>query len=91
MNPSTVLRSLKCSCWLQEEDRGAESLTDNDPDTFWESDGSQGNHWIRMQMKSETVIKYVNTCIQSVSWSVGQVDVLAGENIYISIIIQGRK
>ncbi|KAI0207747.1 E3 ubiquitin-protein ligase HECTD3 [Lamellibrachia satsuma] len=42
-----------------EDDRGAESLTDNDPDTFWESDGSQSNHWIRLQMKSETIIKWV--------------------------------
>jgi len=34
-----------------------ENLTDNDPNTFWESDGSHGSHWIRLRMKKGIVIK----------------------------------
>jgi len=32
-------------------------LTDNDPMTYWETDGSQGLHWIRLNMKKGTIIK----------------------------------
>ncbi|XP_030061835.1 E3 ubiquitin-protein ligase HECTD3 [Microcaecilia unicolor] len=39
------------------EDSTAWCLTDNYTDTYWESDGSQGQHWIRLHMKKGTVIK----------------------------------
>ncbi|XP_074642491.1 E3 ubiquitin-protein ligase HECTD3-like [Tubulanus polymorphus] len=39
------------------EDGVAENLTDGDGETFWESDGQQGNHWVRLQMKKGTIIK----------------------------------
>ncbi|XP_072366834.1 E3 ubiquitin-protein ligase HECTD3 [Scyliorhinus torazame] len=32
-------------------------LTDGDNDTFWESEGNQGHHWIRLYMKKGTIIK----------------------------------
>ncbi|XP_058031226.1 E3 ubiquitin-protein ligase HECTD3 [Ahaetulla prasina] len=32
-------------------------LTDNHEDTYWESDGSQGQHWVRLNMKKGTIIK----------------------------------
>ena len=47
---------------LLQDDEGADNLTDGDPDTFWESDGNQGLHWIRLQMKKGTIIKYVCLC-----------------------------
>ncbi|XP_076441534.1 E3 ubiquitin-protein ligase HECTD3-like [Babylonia areolata] len=39
------------------DDDGPLNLTDGDPDTYWESDGSQGQHWIQLRMKKGTVIK----------------------------------
>ncbi|XP_062872482.1 E3 ubiquitin-protein ligase HECTD3 [Trichomycterus rosablanca] len=35
---------------------GAACLTDGDIDTFWESDGLQGQHWIRLHMKRGTIV-----------------------------------
>ncbi|KAJ1169518.1 hypothetical protein NDU88_001411 [Pleurodeles waltl] len=32
-------------------------LTDNNTETYWESDGSQGEHWIRLHMKKGTIVK----------------------------------
>ena len=46
-----------CVTDLQEDD-SKEALTDGDPDTYWESDGSQSRHWIRLHMKTGTVIRY---------------------------------
>nr|KAG5697406.1 hypothetical protein BaRGS_008832 [Batillaria attramentaria] len=48
--------------WSLEHDEsldedGPLNLTDGDPDTYWESDGSQGQHWIQLRMKKGTVIK----------------------------------
>ncbi|KAK7484074.1 hypothetical protein BaRGS_00024686 [Batillaria attramentaria] len=39
------------------DEDGPLNLTDGDPDTYWESDGSQGQHWIQLRMKKGTVIK----------------------------------
>ena len=33
-----------------------DNLTDGDDDTFWESDGHQGQHWIRLTMKKNVII-----------------------------------
>lgn len=35
---------------------GAAGLTDGDTETYWESDGMQGQHWIRLHMKRGTVV-----------------------------------
>ncbi len=45
--------------FCHQEDDGPENLTDGDNDTYWESDGSQGQHWIRLHMKKGTIIKSV--------------------------------
>ena len=45
--------------FTRQEDDGVENMTDGDPDTYWESDGSQGQHWIRLKMKKSTIVKYV--------------------------------
>ena len=42
---------------FDQDDDGPLNLTDGDPDTYWESDGSQGQHWIQLRMKKGTVIK----------------------------------
>ncbi|XP_075791963.1 E3 ubiquitin-protein ligase HECTD3 isoform X1 [Pelodiscus sinensis] len=39
------------------EDFNVSCLTDGNPDTYWESDGSQGQHWVRLTMKKGTVVK----------------------------------
>ncbi|CAH1774452.1 unnamed protein product [Owenia fusiformis] len=39
------------------DDDGAENMTDGDPETFWESDGSQNHHWVKLKMKKGTIIK----------------------------------
>lgn len=39
------------------DEDGPLNLTDGDPDTYWESDGSQGQHWIQLRMKKGTIVK----------------------------------
>ncbi|XP_071166194.1 E3 ubiquitin-protein ligase HECTD3-like isoform X2 [Mytilus edulis] len=39
-----------------DESTGSSPLTDGDPDTYWESDGSAGRHWIELKMKKGAVI-----------------------------------
>ena len=39
-----------------EEDKDA--LTDGNQASYWESDGSQGCHWIRLRIKKGIIIKY---------------------------------
>ncbi|XP_060940191.1 E3 ubiquitin-protein ligase HECTD3-like [Limanda limanda] len=43
------------SCSVDPSD-GVSCLTDGDTETYWESDGSQGQHWIRLHMKRGTVV-----------------------------------
>ncbi|KAL5022299.1 hypothetical protein ScPMuIL_001454 [Solemya velum] len=45
------------------DEAGPSSLTDGDPDTYWESDGSQGQHWIQLRMKKGTVIKKLHLIV----------------------------
>lgn len=47
------------------DDDGPQNLTDDNPDTYWETDGSQGQHWIRLKMKKGTVIKKLLLSIDS--------------------------
>ncbi|XP_041372732.1 E3 ubiquitin-protein ligase HECTD3-like isoform X2 [Gigantopelta aegis] len=51
----TYVESIDVSSFC--EDDGPENLTDGSEDTFWESDGNQGQHWIQLRMKKGTVIK----------------------------------
>lgn len=39
------------------DEYGPSCLTDGDPNTWWESDGSHGQHWIQLRMKKGTIIK----------------------------------
>uniref|UniRef100_A0A7M4FJC7 HECT domain E3 ubiquitin protein ligase 3 n=1 Tax=Crocodylus porosus TaxID=8502 RepID=A0A7M4FJC7_CROPO len=39
------------------EDFNVSCLTDSHADTYWESDGSQGQHWVRLNMKKGTIVK----------------------------------
>ncbi|PIK42263.1 putative E3 ubiquitin-protein ligase HECTD3 [Apostichopus japonicus] len=42
------------SSWDEES---AACLTDGDPSTYWESDGRQGQHWIRLTMRKGVIVK----------------------------------
>lgn len=44
--------------YAYQEDDGPDNMTDGDAETYWESDGNQGQHWIRLTMKKGTIIKY---------------------------------
>ncbi|XP_068809049.1 E3 ubiquitin-protein ligase HECTD3 isoform X1 [Struthio camelus] len=41
----------------QAEGFNASHLTDGQRDTYWESDGPLGEHWVRLNMKKGTVVK----------------------------------
>ena len=45
-----------CYKHFQEQEL-AQNLLDGDPDTFWESDGSLGRHYIRLQIMSGVIIQ----------------------------------
>jgi len=45
--------------YLQGDD-DENNLIDGNPETFWESDGTNGEHWIRLKMKRGTII---NRCL----------------------------
>uniref|UniRef100_A0A3Q3LEJ3 HECT domain containing 3 n=1 Tax=Mastacembelus armatus TaxID=205130 RepID=A0A3Q3LEJ3_9TELE len=40
-------------------------LTDGDTETYWESDGMQGQHWIRLHMKRGTVVNKLILAVDS--------------------------
>ncbi|XP_059419640.1 E3 ubiquitin-protein ligase HECTD3-like isoform X2 [Carassius carassius] len=44
---------------------GASCLTDGDTETYWESDGMQGQHWIRLHMKRGTVVNKLILTVDS--------------------------
>uniref|UniRef100_A0A3Q4HB06 HECT domain containing 3 n=1 Tax=Neolamprologus brichardi TaxID=32507 RepID=A0A3Q4HB06_NEOBR len=44
---------------------GASCLTDGDVETYWESDGMQGQHWIRLHMKKGTVVNKLILTVDS--------------------------
>ncbi|KAM6080785.1 E3 ubiquitin-protein ligase HECTD3-like [Theristicus caerulescens] len=39
------------------DDCGVAHLTDNQTFTFWESNGPQGQHWVRLNMRKGTIVK----------------------------------
>ncbi|XP_048588290.1 E3 ubiquitin-protein ligase HECTD3-like isoform X2 [Nematostella vectensis] len=42
---------------VSSEDSSKDCLTDGDPVTYWESDGNQGRHWVRLSIKPGVIIK----------------------------------
>lgn len=46
--------------WSLQEQELANNVFEDDPGTFWESDGSHGRHYIRLHMKAGVVIQYVS-------------------------------
>ncbi|KAM4722366.1 E3 ubiquitin-protein ligase HECTD3 [Rhinophrynus dorsalis] len=47
------------------EENNLSRLTDGYHDTFWESDGSHGQHWIQLQMKEGTIVKKLLLTVDS--------------------------
>ena len=43
---------------IEAGDGETANLTDDDPNTYWETDGSEGMHWLRLNMRKGTIIKY---------------------------------
>ncbi|MBN3272630.1 HECD3 ligase, partial [Polyodon spathula] len=51
------MESIDVSSCSEDPSEGVSCMTDGDADTYWESDGAQGQHWIRLRMKKGTVVK----------------------------------
>lgn len=43
----------------KQDEESAACLTDGDSSTYWESDGRQGQHWIRLTMRKGVIVKWV--------------------------------
>ncbi|KAM4641143.1 E3 ubiquitin-protein ligase HECTD3 isoform 2-T3 [Discoglossus pictus] len=56
-NVKQFVDSIKVS--TATEDNSFSCLTDGYHDTYWESDGSQGQHWIQLNMKEGTIVKKI--------------------------------
>ncbi|XP_030878781.1 E3 ubiquitin-protein ligase HECTD3 isoform X3 [Leptonychotes weddellii] len=50
-------RGIHGSCTKITEEFNVSCLTDSNADTYWESDGSQCQHWVRLTMKKGTIVK----------------------------------
>lgn len=57
------VESIDVSSFIDEF--GASCLTDGDTDTYWESDGTQGQHWIQLRMKKGTIVKKLSVTVDS--------------------------
>ncbi|KAM7400218.1 hypothetical protein PAMA_004763 [Pampus argenteus] len=57
--------SIDVSSCSEDPSGGASCLTDGDIDTYWESDGMQGQHWIRLHMKKGTVVNKLILTVDS--------------------------
>ncbi|XP_028329338.1 E3 ubiquitin-protein ligase HECTD3 isoform X1 [Gouania willdenowi] len=57
--------SIDVSSCSEDPSGGASCLTDGDTETYWESDGLQGQHWIRLHMKRETVVNKLILTVDS--------------------------
>ncbi|XP_048844617.1 E3 ubiquitin-protein ligase HECTD3 [Brienomyrus brachyistius] len=57
--------SMDVSSCSEDPSSGVSCLTDGDSDTYWESDGMQGQHWIRLRMKRSTVVKKLILTVDS--------------------------
>ena len=47
-----------------KDDDTSDHLTDGNPDTFWETDGGVGTHWIKLTMKPGTIIRCVGVRVE---------------------------
>ncbi|XP_025889253.1 E3 ubiquitin-protein ligase HECTD3 [Nothoprocta perdicaria] len=65
----------------QAENFNASHLTDGRTDTFWESEGPQGEHWVRLYMKKGSIIKKLWLLLESqtLSYIPRRVAVYGGE------------
>ncbi|XP_033095652.1 E3 ubiquitin-protein ligase HECTD3-like [Anneissia japonica] len=74
------VESVDVSSTCEEDD--ASCLTDGDTSTYWESDGSQGQHWMRLHMKKGTIIKrlYIAVDGQDDNYMPSHVIVMAGQD-----------
>ncbi|XP_051985271.1 E3 ubiquitin-protein ligase HECTD3-like isoform X3 [Xyrauchen texanus] len=57
--------SIDVSSSSEDPSGGVSCLTDGDTETYWESDGMQGQHWIRLHMKSGTVVNKLILTVDS--------------------------
>lgn len=57
--------SIDVSSCSEDPSGGASCLTDGDTETYWESDGMQGQHWIRLHMKRGTVVNKLILTVDS--------------------------
>ncbi|KAK9538818.1 hypothetical protein VZT92_003967 [Zoarces viviparus] len=57
--------SIDVSSCSEDPSGGASCLTDGDIETYWESDGMQGQHWIRLHMKKGTVVNKLILTVDS--------------------------
>ncbi|XP_026864354.1 E3 ubiquitin-protein ligase HECTD3 isoform X1 [Electrophorus electricus] len=57
--------SIDVSSCSEDPSGGASCLTDGDSETYWESDGMQGQHWIRLHMKRGTVVNKLLLTVDS--------------------------
>ncbi|XP_077824170.1 E3 ubiquitin-protein ligase HECTD3 isoform X2 [Macaca mulatta] len=54
---TSASRGIRRSCTKATEEFNVSCLTDSNADTYWESDGSQCQHWVRLTMKKGTIVK----------------------------------
>ncbi|TKS79447.1 E3 ubiquitin-protein ligase HECTD3 [Collichthys lucidus] len=57
--------SIDVSSYSDDPSGGVSCLTDGDTETYWESDGMQGQHWIRLHMKRGTVVNKLILTVDS--------------------------
>ncbi|XP_008290022.1 E3 ubiquitin-protein ligase HECTD3 [Stegastes partitus] len=57
--------SIDVSSCSEDPSGGVSCLTDGDTETYWESDGMQGQHWIRLHMKRGTVVNKLILTVDS--------------------------
>ncbi|CAG5896412.1 unnamed protein product [Menidia menidia] len=57
--------SIDVSSCSEDPNGGVSCLTDGDTETYWESDGMQGQHWIRLHMKRGTVVNKLILTVDS--------------------------
>uniref|UniRef100_A0A674MRU3 HECT domain containing 3 n=1 Tax=Takifugu rubripes TaxID=31033 RepID=A0A674MRU3_TAKRU len=57
--------SIDVSSSSDDPSGGVSCLTDGDNETYWESDGMQGQHWIRLHMKRGTIVNKLMLMVDS--------------------------
>jgi len=62
-NVKDYIESVEVSTSCDDDDK--ENLLDGDPSSYWESDGNQGTHWVRLQMKAGVVIRKLIVSVDS--------------------------